>query len=138
MTLKRARKKLEYLSKKDGYSGGWKWYTPEQWANYEEVLQGKKQTEDDHLRENVKNGEKNINPPAQKYDLLRSKKGVKKGLKPTGSKCFTEGDHVPEKNTEEITDEITEKLPENPKVINSPLLGEIKQNHTDFDDWGVV
>jgi putative DNA primase/helicase len=138
MTLKRARKKLEYLSKKDGYSSGWKWYTPEQWDNYVEVLQGKKQTEVDHLRGDEKSQKKTVIPPAKNNDLLRVKDKVKTGLKPTGSKGSTEGDHGPQKNAEVIVPKFPEKPPEDTKEIKSTCLGKVAANGTGSDDWGAV
>ncbi len=142
ITIRRAKNELGYQSHKDSLSGGWKWYTPEQWANYQKVISTEKITaksiSNDHLRF-VAKIEKNLeDPQAQEFDHLREKSRVKTGLKPTGSKGFTEGDHVPGKYAEESTDEIVEKSPDNPKVITSPLLGNSPKTGTGSDGWGVV
>ncbi len=142
ITIRRAKNELGYKSHKDGLSGGWKWYTPEQWDNYQKVLNkgknGPNLEADDHLRFVAKNEKKSEVPQAQKYDHLRGKRGVKTGLKPTGSKGFTEGDHVPEKNEGDDHVKNSKKSCDEPKVIKSSLLGNSLKTGTDLDDWGVV
>ena len=134
-TLKRARIELGYLPKKGGFSSGWKWYTPDQWANCEEVQNRQKEKPFGILREDQ---EKVANPQAQEFGLLRGKNTPKTGLKPTGSKGFTEEGQVPEKISESATEEITPKPPENAKKTKCSLLGKVGSESADSDDWGVV
>jgi len=137
-TLIRARLELSYVSKKDGFSGGWKWYTPDQWANCEEVQDRQKEKPFGLLREGENNQKKVANPQAQEFDLLRGKNTPKTGLKPTGSKGLTEEGQVPEKISKSATKENTPKLPENAKKAKFSLLGKVGLESIDSDDWGLV
>jgi hypothetical protein len=137
-TLKRARIELGYLSKKDGFSGGWKWYTPDQWANCEEVQDRQKEKPFGLLREDKNNQKKVANPQAQEFGLLRGKSTPKTGLKPTGSKGFTEEGQVPEKISESATEENTPKLPENAKKAKCSVLGATVEKVVNADSWGAV
>ena len=137
-TLKRARIELGYESKKDGFSAGWRWYTPDQWANCEEVQNRQKEKPFGLLRENKKSQEKVANPQAQEFGLLRGKNTPKTCLKPNGSKGFTEEGQEPEKISESATEENTPKPPENAKKAKCSLLGNSSKTGTDSDYWGVV
>ncbi len=137
-TLIRARIELDYVSKKDGFSSGWKWYTPDQWANCEAVQESQKEKPFGLLRGNKKSQKKVVNPQAQEFGLLRGKSTPKTGLEPNDSKGFSEEGQVLEKISESATEENTLKLPENAKKAKFSLLGKISSESTDSDDWGVV
>jgi hypothetical protein len=149
-TVERAKSDLGYLSKKDGFRAGWKWYTQAQWKNYQKVLKSsknkvvkfpKKQVEsetDDHLRFVAKNEKNSEDPQAQKFDHLGAKRVVKKDLKPAGSKGSTEGDQGTEESTQNDQVNNSEKTPEDAKAIKSPLLGKTEKKRTDSDGWGAI
>lgn len=149
-TVERAKSDLGYLSKKDGFRAGWKWYTPAQWKNYQKVLQSsknkvvnfpKKQVEsetDDHLRFVAKNEKNSEDPQAQKFDHLGAKRGVKTDLKPAGSKGSTEGDQVTEESTQNDQVKNSENSPEDAKVLKSSGLGTSSNDGADADGWGAI
>ena len=146
-TVQRAKNDLGYLSKKDGFSGGWKWYTQSQWKNYQKVLKSsknkvikfpKKQKEcstDDHLREA---NEKPQDTQEQKFDHLGPENGTSTSPKPAPDKGFAEGDQVTEKSTQNDQVKTNEKTPEDAKVIKSFGSGTSSEDGTNADGWGAV
>ena len=144
-TVRRAKEDLGYTSHKDGFSGGWKWYSPEQWMNYQEVQHKSKvanlvKTPPEseplgHLRESP---EKVQDPQEQEFGHLREKNTTSTGLKPAPHKPFVEGGQATSKTTKMTTQENDEKSPKNAKVAKSRCLGRTVEKEVSADGWGAV
>jgi hypothetical protein len=146
-TMRRAKNDLGYVSKKEGFGGGWKWYTPAQWKNYQKVINNsknkvikfpRKQKEnntDDHLREA---NEKPQDTQDQKFDHLGPNNGTSTSPKPTPDKGLAEGAQVTQESTQNDQVKNSEKTPENAKVIKSSGLGTPSEDDADTDGWGAI
>lgn len=144
-TVRRAKQELGFTSHKDGFSGGWKWYSPVQWKNYQEVEQKSKVAnlektppESEPLGPLGESPEKVQDAQQQEFGHLRGKTPSSGGLKPLPHKGFTEGGQATEKSGQDDHPKTSEKQPKNAKVAKSRCLGRTVEKEVIADGWGAV
>jgi putative DNA primase/helicase len=138
-TVRRAQKELDYTSHKHGFGGGWKWYSPGQWQQYQEanskvVKLVRTPPEPEalgHLHESL---EKVQDAQQQEFGHLREKTPTSTGLKPAPDNGFTEGGQETPESSQDDHVKNDEKPAENAKVAKSSCLDIL---HSD-DTFGAI
>lgn len=130
-TVRRAKGELKYQSHRTRFTGGWKWYTPDQWATYQKADANQQRGYDEHLGQSE---EEPQDAQQQKYEYLGAKTPTSTLRKTAPDRAFAQGAHGTPEKAEEDHAKTGEKEAESAKALNSGGLG----NKRFTDGWEAI